>query len=96
MSAAEVLKAARAACIRLGIDGDALTLEAAAAPPPAVLDLLSRHKARIVALLRPVTAGRPRIGWRFSTNGWASPSSMAGCRANKPKPVPSPVAWPNG
>jgi hypothetical protein len=54
MSAAEALKAARAAGIRVGIDGDDLMLEAAAPPPPAVLDLLSRHKAGIVTLLRPV------------------------------------------
>lgn len=58
MSAAEALKAARAAGVRLGIDGDDLTLEAATAPPPALLDLLSRHKADVTALLR---AGRD--GW---------------------------------
>jgi hypothetical protein len=34
MSAAQALKAARAAGIRLGIDGKDLTLEADAAPPP--------------------------------------------------------------
>ena len=45
MSAAEALKAARAAGIELGIDGDDLVLEATAPPPAAVLDLLSRHKA---------------------------------------------------
>ena len=39
MSAAEALKAARAAGIRVRIDGDDLELEAAAPPPPAVLDL---------------------------------------------------------
>jgi hypothetical protein len=48
MSAAEALKAARAAGLRLGIDGDDLVLEASAPPPP-VLNLLSRHKASIVA-----------------------------------------------
>ena len=53
MSAAEALKAARAAGIELGLDGDDLVLEAASAPPAAVLDALSRHKAEIVALLRP-------------------------------------------
>jgi hypothetical protein len=57
MSAAEAFKAARAAGVKLGIDGDALTLEASTAPPPAVLDLLARHKAGIVALLRPGWAG---------------------------------------
>ena len=47
----------------LGIDGDDLVLEAASAPPAAVLDALSRYKAEIVALLRPAeTAGRPRTG----------------------------------
>ena len=58
MSAAEALKAARAAGVELGIDGDDLVLEASAPPPAAVLDLLSRHKAEIVALLRP---GRRRL-----------------------------------
>jgi len=59
MSAAEALKAARAAGISVHIDGDDLLLEASAPPPPAVLDLLSRHKAGIVALLRPANNGPP-------------------------------------
>ena len=58
MSAVEALKAARAAGIELALDGDDLALSAASAPPAAVLDALSRHKAEIVALLRPTT-----IGW---------------------------------
>jgi len=58
VSAAEALKAARAAGIRLGIDGDALTLEADAAPPVGLADMLSRHKAGVIALLR-----RGRDGW---------------------------------
>jgi hypothetical protein len=57
MSAAEALKAARAAGIRLGIEGDDLVLEASSAPPPAMLDLLSRHKEGILALLRPANDG---------------------------------------
>ena len=52
MSAVAALKAARAAGVHLGIDGDHLVLKAASAPPTAVLDALSRHKAEIVALLR--------------------------------------------
>jgi hypothetical protein len=52
MNAVQALKAARGAGIRLRIDGDALTLEAAAAPPASLLDLLSLHKDGIVALLR--------------------------------------------
>ena len=50
MRAAEALKMARAAGIKLGIDGDDLVLEASAPPRAAVLDLLSRHKAGIVML----------------------------------------------
>lgn len=63
MSAAEALKAAREAGLRLGIDGYDLTLEASAAPPPAVIELLSRHKAEIVALLSPVGDERSALDW---------------------------------
>jgi hypothetical protein len=52
MSAVEVLKAARAAGIQVTLDGDALMLEAAVAPSPAVLDQLAHHKADLIALLR--------------------------------------------
>ncbi len=52
MSAAEALKAARTAGIALRLDGEDLELGAAAPPPVAVLDLLSRSKAEIVHLLR--------------------------------------------
>ena len=57
MSAADALNAARAAGIQLGIDGDDLVLEAAVPPAPALIDLLSSHKASIVALLRPAEDG---------------------------------------
>jgi hypothetical protein len=63
MSAAESLKAARDAGLRLGIDGDALTLEASAAPSPAVIESLSRHKAEIIALLRPADDGWSALDW---------------------------------
>jgi hypothetical protein len=63
MSAAEALKAARNAGVRLGIDGDALTLEAATAPPPTVLDLLARHKATVITLLRPANDGWSGERW---------------------------------
>jgi hypothetical protein len=53
MSAAEALKAARAAGIKLAIDGDDLVLEASASPPPAVIDRLAGYKTEIVAMLRP-------------------------------------------
>jgi hypothetical protein len=57
MSIAEALKAARAAGIQLAIDGEDLVLEAPAPPPPVVIDLLCRHKAEVVALLRPTIIG---------------------------------------
>jgi hypothetical protein len=63
MSAAEALKAARAAGIKLAIDGDDLVLEASASPPPAVIDRLTGHKTEIVAMLRP-----RRDGW--SADDW--------------------------
>lgn len=64
MSAAEVLKAARAAGIHLGIDGDDLVLEATVPPPAAVLDALSRHKAELVSLLRPTENGWSAEDWQ--------------------------------
>ena len=63
MSAAQALKAARAAGVRLGSDGNALTLEASTAPPPDVLDVLARHKAGVVALLRPANDGWSGEDW---------------------------------
>jgi hypothetical protein len=65
MSAAEALRAARAAGIELEIDGEDLMLEAAVAPPVAVLDALSRHKAGVMALLRA-----PNDGW--SAEEWGA------------------------
>jgi hypothetical protein len=64
MSAVHALKLARAAGVRIGIDGDALTLDAEAAPPSAVLDLLARHKAQVIALLRPGGDGWSGEDWR--------------------------------
>ncbi|MCK1407116.1 hypothetical protein [Bradyrhizobium sp. 76] len=61
MSALEALKAARAAGVELALEGEDLVLSAAAAPPEAVMSALSRHKAEIVALLRP--DGWPSEEW---------------------------------
>lgn len=57
MNAAEALRVAHAAGVRLTVDGESLLLEAPAAPLPAVLDILSRHKAGIVSLLRSADDG---------------------------------------
>ena len=64
MSAVEALKAARAAGVELALDGDALALTAASAPPAVVLDALSRHKAEIVVLLRPAEDGWSAEDWQ--------------------------------
>ena len=65
MSAAEALRSARAAGIEVGTDGDDLVLEASAPPPAVVLDLLSRHKLGIVALLRPGPGGWSAEDWQI-------------------------------
>ena len=52
MSPVEALEAARTAGIQISVDGDDLVLESAAEPPVAVVDLLTEHKAGILAILR--------------------------------------------
>jgi hypothetical protein len=64
VSAILAVRAASAAGVQLRIDGDALTLEASAAPPPAIVELLARHKAGILALLRPAGDGWSALDWR--------------------------------
>ncbi len=51
MNAAEALKAAQVAGVRIMADGGDLLLDADAPPPTPVLDALKRYKAEIVALL---------------------------------------------
>src|SRR6516165_6715585 len=63
MSAAEALKAARAVDIHLEVDGDDLLLEAPAPPPSVILQVLSQHKAEIVAVLRPGPDGWSADDW---------------------------------
>ena len=97
MSASEALKTAQAIGIMIGLDGDDLVLEASTPPPAAVLDAVSRHKAGIVALLRPPNdAGLRRTGRCFSMSVPASPSSTGNCRARKRKRAPSSAASSNG
>lgn len=63
MNAILAIREARAAGVELGLDGDALALEVSAAPSPAVIGLLSRYKAEIVALLRPAGDGWSALDW---------------------------------
>jgi hypothetical protein len=64
MSAAAALKAARDAGIHVALDGDDVVLEASAEPLPAVLDLLLRHKAAILGLLRSTVNGWSAEDWQ--------------------------------
>jgi hypothetical protein len=61
MSAVEALKAARAAGVELALDGDDLALKAASAPPAAVLEALSWHKAESFAFINVEFAKRFRL-----------------------------------
>jgi hypothetical protein len=63
VSATEALRAALSAGIRLGIDGDHLTLEASTAPNPVLLEQLACHKASVMALLRPADDGWSALDW---------------------------------
>jgi hypothetical protein len=63
MSAFQALDAARAAGVQVHVDGGDLVLEASAAPPAAVLDLLRRHKRSIVVLLERAQPWGP-TDWR--------------------------------
>jgi hypothetical protein len=80
MSAAEALKAARDAGVRVGVDGDALTLDADTAPPSAVLELLSCHKPGVIALLREPS------GRRMAAQDWLD-ALLA-----RPRPESEPLA----
>jgi hypothetical protein len=64
VSAVEALRVARAAGADLCVDGDDLVLEASAAPQRAILDLVSRHKPGIVALLRSGSDGWSAEDWQ--------------------------------
>ena len=54
MNALDALKIAQEVGVRVRIDGEDLVLEALAAPPPTVIDLLSRYKVSILQKLREV------------------------------------------
>lgn len=64
MNAAGALKAARAAGLKLVVEGDGLAASAASAPPATVLATISRYKAEIIALLRPGPDGWSAEDWQ--------------------------------
>jgi hypothetical protein len=58
------MKVARAAGIDVRLDGGELVLEASAPPTAEIIDLLTRHKPAIVALLRPGRDGWSAEDWQ--------------------------------
>ena len=64
ISAAIALNTARTAGVAVRLDGDDLVLEAAAEPPAAILELLSRYKPAVVALLQPGEDRWSAENWR--------------------------------
>ena len=65
MNAAEVIKEAAAAGIRIAIEGDGLSLEATAQPPKAIIELITQHKPEIINLLGSSLGGpaEARVSW---------------------------------
>jgi hypothetical protein len=64
MSAAEVLRTARAAGLQIATDGCDLLLEAREPPSPQVLSALASHKSGIIALLRASDGGWTAADWQ--------------------------------
>jgi hypothetical protein len=64
MSAAEAMRVACAAGIAMRVEGDSLALEASRQPRAEILDLLARHKAAIIALLRVGRDGWSAADWQ--------------------------------
>jgi hypothetical protein len=64
MSAAEALRVACAAGIAMRVEGDSLALEASRQPRAEILELLARHKAAIIALLRVGRDGWSAADWQ--------------------------------
>jgi hypothetical protein len=93
MSAAQALKAARAAGIELDIDGDDLLWAAPEQPPTAVLDLLARHKTGIVRLLRSGGDGSSAEDWQAFFDERAGIAEFDGGlpRGQAEEPKPSPI-----
>ena len=78
MSAAEAIMAARAAGVSLGIDGDDLVLEAPRLRQTRFSICCRRHKADIVALLRPRRNGWLAEDWHAFFDGRVAIAELAG------------------
>jgi hypothetical protein len=78
VTAAETLKAARAAGIDLQVDGEDLVLEAAAPLAAEIIDLLSRYKPSIVELLRRSSQTRSAEDWQVFFDERAAVAELRG------------------
>jgi hypothetical protein len=63
MNAVDAVRAARAAGLELEVEGDDLLLAATAPPSASILEMLARHKATVVALLRSGGDGWSALNW---------------------------------
>jgi hypothetical protein len=65
MNAAEVIEEAAAVGVRIAIEGNGLSLKAAAQPPKAIIELIAQHKPEIINLLRSGPGGpaEARVTW---------------------------------
>jgi hypothetical protein len=74
VKAAEIIKEATAAGVRIAIEGDGLLLEATTAPPKAMIALITQHKAEIINQLRAGPAGLRKR--KLAGSIWWLPSRM--------------------
>ena len=97
MNAAEVIKEAAAAGIRIAIKGSGLSLQASAPPPKAFIDLISEHKPEIVALLSSDRDGpaETQVSWVDMVVAIASTKIplLLGTSPLPPPPVPPQVGF---
>jgi hypothetical protein len=65
VNAADVIKEANTAGVRIAIKGTGLSLEASAPPPKVIIDLITEHKPEIVALLSsaPDRPAETQVSW---------------------------------
>jgi len=83
MTAAEALKTAHTAGVRVTTDGRDLLLEAQEPPCPDVLNALARHKCEVIALLQPDDDGWSAEDWQALFDERAGIAEFAGGLSRK-------------
>jgi hypothetical protein len=79
MSAAIALRVAHTAGIRLSVDGNELIMQANSPPSQTVIDILSRNRAGLLALLRSANDDQPADDRRFELDERAAIIEHYGC-----------------